>query len=565
MLKLFENNVTYLQDTIYRSRVLLTATIVYMLFIGNVNLFDWDEINFAEAAREMIVTGDYLNVRIDYEPFHEKPPLFIWMQVISMKILGVSEQSARLPNVIFGILTLSFLIRIGKNIFDRRFGYLWALAYFGSLLPHFYFKSSIIDPVFNFFMFAGVYYLFRFTSENMITGKIINRDIYWAGLYTSLAFMTKGPVGFMLVFITWAVFWGFNARSFKLPVKQILIFTGISFLPAVIWYAAIFFQQGGGIISEFITYQIRLLTTGDAGHEGPFYYHFLVVFLGCFPASIFVFRAFRKGESDNSSQKIFKNFNIILLAIVLIIFSIVKTKIVHYSSLSYFPVTFLAAYTMHKIINGEIRNKLSTNTGVAAIGIILSILFIAFPLVLMNIDSFLPQITDKFTNALLQADVRWTGFEIVVGFTLLIGTIFYLIYSIRKEYLKSYISIYLATALTIFLFLPVMAPKIETYTQRAPVDFFKSLTGKDVYVHTLGYKSYAPYFYQRKELKNSKYYMKMTGEEYEDFLLTGNIQKPAYFSAKNNNIDEYLVRQPELKELYRKNGFVFFVREPVKE
>ncbi len=88
-------------------------------------------------------------------------------------------------------------------------------------------------------------------------------------------------------------------------------------------------------------------------------------------------------------------------------------------------MTFLAAYTMHKIINGEIRNKLSTNIGVAAIGIILSILFIAFPLVLMNIDSFLPQITDKFTNALLQAEVSWTGFEIVVGFTLLIGTIFY--------------------------------------------------------------------------------------------------------------------------------------------
>ena len=107
-----------------------------------------------------------------------------------------------------------------------------------------------------------------------------------------------------------------------------------------------------------------------------------------------------------------------------------------------------------------------------------------------------------------------------------------------------------------------MAPKIETYTQRAPVDFFKSLQGEDAYVHTLGYKSYAPYFYQQKEFKNSKYYLKMTGKEYEEFLLTGKIDKPAYFSSKINNYHQYIERQSKLIELYRKNGFVFLKRTP---
>jgi 4-amino-4-deoxy-L-arabinose transferase-like glycosyltransferase len=561
MLKLFDDKLSWQNELKYRNRVLVIVAIFFILFLGEVNLFDWDEINFAEAAREMIVTGDYLNVRIDYQPFHEKPPLFIWMQVVSMKIFGISEKSARLPNAIIGIITIAFLINIGKKVFDRKFGYLWALAYFGSILPFFYFKSSIIDPAFNLFMFAGIYYLYRFSSQSIIYGNNNNRDILLAGLFTSLAFLTKGPVGFMLVFITWSVFWGFNARSFKLPIKQILIFTVISFLPAVLWYAALFIQQGGGLIGEFIIYQIRLLTTGDAGHSGPFFYHFVVVFLGCFPASVFVFRAFRKQTSDNSSQAIFKHFNIILLAVVLIIFSIVKTKIVHYSSLSYFPVTFLAAYTMHKILSGEIRNKISTTIGVSVMGVILTILFIGFPLLLMNIDSFLPKITDKFTNALLQADVTWSGFELIVGIVMVAGTGLFIFYSRREEYLKSYFAIYLATALTIFLFMPVMAPKIEAYTQRAPIEFFKSLQGKDVYVHTLGYKSYAPFFYQKKEFTNSKYALKLTGKEYQEFLLTGNISKPAYFSAKINKLDRFLALQPDLKELYRKNGFVFLVRE----
>lgn len=561
MLKLFDEKLSWQSETRYKSIVLAVAGLFYILFIGNVNLFDWDEINFAEAAREMIVTGDYLNVRIDYVPFHEKPPLFIWMQVISMKIFGINESAARFPNAIIGIFTLAFLLKIGKEVYDRKFGYLWVLTYFGSILPFFYFKSSIIDPAFNLFMFAGVYYLYKFTSESIIVGNIHNRNIYLAGLFTSLAFMTKGPVGFMLVFITWAVFWGFNSRSFKLPIKQILIFTSISFLPAIIWYSLIFMQQGGGLISEFISYQIRLLTTGDAGHEGPFYYHFIVVFLGCFPASIFVFRAFRKQDSDNSAQAIFKQFNIILLAVVLIIFSIVKTKIIHYSSLSYFPITFLATYSMYKIINGDIKNKISTTIGLATMGAILSILFIGFPLLLMNIDKYLPQITDKFTNALLQADVNWGVFDLLVGLMMLVGTILFVYFANKKDYLKSYISIYLSTALTIFLLLPLLAPKIETYTQRAPIDFFKSLQGKDVYVHTLGYKSYAPYFYQHKEFINSRYSLKMSGKEFEEFLLTGDIPKVAYFSSKINNYQNYLEIQPNLRELYRKNGFVFLVRE----
>jgi 4-amino-4-deoxy-L-arabinose transferase-like glycosyltransferase len=91
-----------------------------LLFIPNLSsttLFDWDEINFAEAAREMIVTGDYSRVTINFLPFWEKPPLFLWMQALSMNIFGINEFAARLPNAIFGIITLVTLFIIGKRHF----------------------------------------------------------------------------------------------------------------------------------------------------------------------------------------------------------------------------------------------------------------------------------------------------------------------------------------------------------------------------------------------------------------------------------------------------------------
>ena len=52
--------------------VILISLALFYPFLGMVHLFDWDEINFAEAAREMIATGDYSVVQINYLPFWEK-------------------------------------------------------------------------------------------------------------------------------------------------------------------------------------------------------------------------------------------------------------------------------------------------------------------------------------------------------------------------------------------------------------------------------------------------------------------------------------------------------------
>jgi 4-amino-4-deoxy-L-arabinose transferase-like glycosyltransferase len=67
--------------------IALGAALVFVPMLGWVQLFDWDEVNFAEAAREMLLTGQWTYVQIDFQPFWEKPPLFIWMQALSMKAL----------------------------------------------------------------------------------------------------------------------------------------------------------------------------------------------------------------------------------------------------------------------------------------------------------------------------------------------------------------------------------------------------------------------------------------------------------------------------------------------
>ena len=93
------------------------AIVLFIPFLGAVHLFDWDEINFAECAREMIVSHNYSLVQINFQPFWEKPPLFIWLQVLSMKMFGVNDFAARFPDAVCGIITLNVICHINQFVY----------------------------------------------------------------------------------------------------------------------------------------------------------------------------------------------------------------------------------------------------------------------------------------------------------------------------------------------------------------------------------------------------------------------------------------------------------------
>ena len=86
--------------------IAIISAVIFIPFIGNCPLFDWDEINFAECAREMVVSGNYSHVQLNYRPFWEKPPFFIWLQALSMNVFGVNEFAARFPNALCSIVSL---------------------------------------------------------------------------------------------------------------------------------------------------------------------------------------------------------------------------------------------------------------------------------------------------------------------------------------------------------------------------------------------------------------------------------------------------------------------------
>ncbi len=544
----------------------------YIPFLGTTHLFDWDEINFAESAREMIVTKNYAIVQINYQPFWEKPPLFFWLQVLSMQVFDVfnpdgyfsPEFGARFPNAVVGIITLLVLYTIGKKMHNSKFGLLWVLGYVGSLTPHLYFKSGIIDPTFNLFIFLGIWFTSKIFNSSVTHSNLPSssenatfksphekrKNVFLAGFFIGLAVLTKGPVGGLIWGITIFLFWGlnrFNIKWLSHNLKAILSIILWAVLIACLWFGLSIYQSGWLLFVEFIQYQIRLLTTGDAGHEQPFYYHFLVVLIGCFPMSIFAIKYLFKRQNLHDNRlgdvEIFQKLMFVLFWGVMILFTIVKTKIVHYSSMAWFPLSYMATMYVYELS----ENKKSWNRwltfGLLFIGILLGVILTAVPLAGQYSNLITPYIKDPFAVQNLQAKVVWNGWERYIGIVFLIGVIIFVLK-------KKIIQIYLLLSFTILIYSALVIPKIEGYTQRTAISFYESLRGKDVYIEPLGFKSYAQLFYFQKP-RPTKIFQE------NELLNTKKLDKPAYFIMKIDS-DSTLKAHPNLELIREENGFLFY-------
>lgn len=537
--------------------IALLAVLLFVPGLGSVHLFDWDEINFAEIAREMIETGNIMQPCIDYKPFHEKPPLFIWMQALFMGILGVGEFAARLPNAICGLVTLLVLFRIGDRLRGRTFGAMWALAYVGSILPHLYFRSGIIDPWFNLFIFLGVDNLISWVREERppATGHG-GRYAVLTGLFFGLATMTKGPVGLLVPGITFVIHWVRSGFKRPFAASQLVMAAATVLVVIGSWAAVDLVRNGPEFMLGFFWRQVAMLTTEDAGHGGFFGYHFVVLLLGCFPASLLAIQELLKPtRSDETRLNEHRRWMVTLFWVVLILFSLVRTKIVHYSSLCYFPLTYLAALQMERTWREQ--GALSGwRYAIGAVGSIIAAVFIVAPFVGMHVGSLRPLLAeDPFGQANLDADVTWSGIEVVPGIGLLIALISAHILHGRRAYRGSLLALFGGTALFVTTVLYFFIQRIEGYSQRAAIEFFEARQGERCYVLTKNYKSYAHLFYSRKPpLEDARAHD-------EDWLLHGSVDRPVYVVCKVTSAEE-VSALPSLVEIQRKNGFVFFKRVP---
>ncbi|MDV6235664.1 glycosyltransferase family 39 protein [Leptospira ellisii] len=521
--------------------------------LGSFPLIDWDENIYGAASKNMFLTGDRFRISVNGQLFTEKPPFYFWLASSFYSLFGVGEFATRFPSLLSGLISFAALYFFGKRIVSETFGLTWALIYSSSLLPLLLSRTAYIDHLFNTFIMLSVLCLFLYDRV------VENGNSGWKWLILSscamgIAVLTKGPLGIAIPAVSF-VGTRIAERKIRIPIKDLLLCVFSTLAVVSSYYLTDYLLNGDGFISGFAEFQKKLLTKTLESHSGPWFYHGIVVLLGLFPWTPILFSYIRKLEYSVFNEKSLSSLAKTLLiwsAFVLIVFSAVRTKLPHYSSSIYFPLSFFAAYSVY-------RDRSRSYLGwvfvyAAGIGIVLFL----FPWIVQAVfDS-----SDFIDTVGSKRDFRISAFDFFPGLALLIGVSAGIHYikrtRNRKEEVPDALPVLWCGILVWIASLSyTLAPKVVHVLQGGILRLFdaaESQNGKLVYYK---YLSFYPMFYRENRIHIIGSY-KFKDEEN---LLVEPGDEALFLIANRNSLVELNFLYPKLNFTPVSNeGNLFLVR-----
>lgn len=528
----------------------LLALLVFLPGLGLTPLFDWDELNFAESAREMNLTHQTVYVQVGFEAFWEKPPLFIWLQRLFLVLFGNHTFIYRLPNALAGIATANLAYHIGCYLGRRTLGVFWAMAMALSFAPLMYFKSGIIDPVFNLFIFLAVWHWYRITRSDSEESRP-----HWhyllVGVFIGLAVLTKGQVALLLLGLVVLIVTVYRGRWQDIFSFRIFITIGTAVFIIGLWVWQVYLELGPQFFESFIAYQLELAKGQIPWHNQPWFYHILVLLFLCFPSSALALPyLFNRGEEEFTLES-WHAFMRTLFWVVLVVFSLVTTKIIHYSSLCWFPLTYFAGYHTYLIHTNRGHNFWIQKLFLflSALGLFAAMMLLAWLLGNGTCPSWLTPHTDAYTRGLFTQTLPFAWLAWIPGI-LFVALIFpWLV----KNFMQSqwhpgrlFLAIGTVSLTTYFTLLPIA----ERCLQQELVQTVKQEVGKNKLVETHGFKSFALYFHGNLQPAD------MVGPWQSDTFVLNRIQSQPYPKQEGKRIWIKDVHHQQNARLITKANFV---------
>lgn len=338
-------------------------------------LIDRDEPRFAEATREMIERGDYVVPFFNNQYRFDKPPLTYWFQAASYRVFGDNDFAARLPSAMAAALTAVVIFLWGKRIGAERVGW-WAAIMFTICVQTFlHAKAAVADMWLVLFVTAAHWAGYELLRDRWGSGErptsnvqhpTFNEDAtgvsraWWWIFYLALAFafLAKGPVG-------WTPLLAITAMKFLLPgvklnrrfgfvagVLLVLSIIAMWGIPALMRTNGDFFYVG---IGRHVVGRSLVALEGHGGKSIGFYvltlpFYFVVIFATFFPWSLklpWLTRRLWQARDPIDS------YLITSAAVVFIIFTIVKTKLPHYTLPAFPLLALLLAKNLRDVPNAS--------------------------------------------------------------------------------------------------------------------------------------------------------------------------------------------------------------------
>lgn len=292
--------------------LVLISWIGFLWNLGSIGLVDKTEPMFVEAARQMVVTGDWITPYWNGETRFDKPPLSYWLMAIAFKLFGVNEWAARIPSalmaialVVLGFYTLRYfgISNLSSSPDNpQQESKLWIGAWLGAgiiaLNPAWiawgrtgvsdmYLSSSMGMGLLSFFLGYAVE-----EKQSPSKSRFSTKDIWYILFYIfmALAVLAKGPIGLVLpVFIISAFL--FYVGKLKEVFSEMKLLRGslIFLVIALPWFILVTLANGQEYINVFFGYHnFQRFTSVVSDHPGPWYYFIPVVLVALIPWSIYL-------------------------------------------------------------------------------------------------------------------------------------------------------------------------------------------------------------------------------------------------------------------------------------
>jgi 4-amino-4-deoxy-L-arabinose transferase-like glycosyltransferase len=273
------------QSNILNPVSILILVVVYaLLWFGTLNyrhLIPSDEGRYAEIAREMLVTGDWVTPRYNGYKYFEKPPLQIWATATAFNIFGVGDWQARLWTALTGFLTIVFIGFTGARIYSSRAGWLAAVALASSPMWVIGGHINSLDMGLSAFLVAALCsLLLAQTSSN----KTYSRNWMWAcWAFMALATLSKGVIGVAIPGMVFAVY-SITAWDWKIWKRLHIISGSILFLAITAPWFVLIAQRNPEFLEFFFIHEhLQRFTQTAHSRTGPIYFFLPLLLLGFLP------------------------------------------------------------------------------------------------------------------------------------------------------------------------------------------------------------------------------------------------------------------------------------------
>lgn len=368
--------------------------------LGSTGLIDETEPLFAEAARQMTVTGNWITPYFNGVTRFDKPPLIYWLMAIAYSTFGVNEFAARLPSALSGIALTSLVFYTlrqfggwgipkfkptqdatkSDNTSIRQWQS-WLVAGLGSAMVAlnpmalFFGRTGYSDMLLS-LCFGGSLLAFFSGYAQPEQPKIQERWYLAVYILLGLAVLTKGPVGIVLPGLIVASFLFYLGKTKEVLREMQVVRGAIIFLViAVPWYILVTLQNGEEYIDSFFgVHNFERFTQVVNDHQGPIYFHFLIVLIGfapwsiCLPSAILSVKLQRQRWQNLPRQTHLGLFALFWFVIVLGFFTIAVTKYFSYT-LPLIPAAaiLLALWWSEQVVQGQIFHQSSLSLKITTI------------------------------------------------------------------------------------------------------------------------------------------------------------------------------------------------------